>query len=112
MRRIGYVEDLDLSPARSLNYTERDRCATGMPRFEIASSATGQTEAVRSGAGIGILHAFIARSDPDLVQVLPERTIARNYWLVLHESVRDLGRVRVVADFISEAVASERGIFS
>ncbi|WP_186394741.1 LysR family transcriptional regulator [Stappia sp. TSB10GB4] len=105
---VGYVEDLVYSGA--LAYAEEiDR--TFQPRFEIAS-ALGQTEAVRSGAGIGILHAFIARSDPDLVQVLPERTIARSYWLVLHESVRDLGRVRVVADFISEAVASERGIFS
>ncbi|SOB96053.1 LysR family transcriptional regulator [Stappia indica] len=105
---VGYVEDLVYSGA--LAYAEEiDRIF--QPRFEIAS-ALGQTEAVRAGAGIGILHAFIARSDPDLVQVLPERTIARNYWLVLHESVRDLGRVRVVADFISEAVASERGIFS
>ncbi|MBC2859110.1 LysR family transcriptional regulator [Stappia sp. 28M-7] len=105
---VGYVEDLVYSGA--LAYAEEiDRAF--QPRFEIAS-ALGQTEAVRAGAGIGILHAFIARSDPDLVQVLPERTISRGYWLVLHESVRDLGRVRVVADFISEAVASERGIFS
>ncbi|WP_417768510.1 LysR family transcriptional regulator [Stappia sp.] len=105
---VGYVEDLVYSTA--LAYAEEiDRAF--QPRFEIAS-ALGQTEAVRSGAGIGILHAFIARQDRNLVQVLPEHTIARSYWLVLHESVRDLGRVRVVADFISETVAGERAIFA
>ncbi len=39
--------------------------------FEI-SSATGQTEAVLSGAGIGILHDYIARQYPELVRILPD----------------------------------------
>ena len=55
----------------SLNYASeisREWKAT----FEV-SSALGQVEAVRSGAGIGILHSFIARQHPNLVPVLPER---------------------------------------
>src|SRR5690606_14797516 len=104
---VGYVEDLVYAAA--LAYApEIDR--SFVPRFEIAS-ALGQTEAVRAGAGIGILHSFIARADPNLVQVLPERTILRAYWLVVHESVRDLRRVRTVADFIAEQVERERAAF-
>ena len=104
---VGYVEDLVYSTA--LAYAgEIDRGFT--PRFEIAS-ALGQVEAVRAGAGIGILHAFIARRDPDLVPVLPDKVIRRSYWLVLHESVRDIARVRVAADFIAEEVERARSMF-
>lgn len=106
-RLIGYVEDLVFSP--SLNFS------TEMPRhwdagFEI-SSAVGQNEAVRSGAGIGILHDFTAYSDADFVRVLPQKSIRRAYWLVYHESVRDLMRVREVTDFISAEVTRARSIF-
>lgn len=105
---VGYVEDLVYSSA--LAYA--DEIDRGFrPRFEIAS-ALGQVEAVRAGAGIGILHAFIARRDPELVRVLPDKVIRRSYWLVLHESVRDLARVRVVADFIAEEVERARAAFA
>lgn len=104
---VGYVDDLVFTP--SLNYAaEIDKGWSA--RFEIAS-ALGQTEAVRAGAGIGILHAFIARRDPDLVRVLPEKEIRRAYWITYHESLRDVRRVRAAADFISETVAAQRAIF-
>ena len=106
-RRIGYVEDLIFSP--SLNYTGeimRDWDAA----FEI-SSATGQTEAVRSGAGVGILHDYIARQYPELVRLLPETSIRRAYWTTWHESARDLTRVRTVAEFVQELVRQEHAIF-
>ncbi|KRA58798.1 LysR family transcriptional regulator [Agrobacterium sp. LC34] len=106
-RRIGYVEDLIFSP--SLNYTGeimRDWDAA----FEI-SSATGQTEAVRSGAGIGILHNYIAGQYPELLRIMPHISISRSYWTAYHESARQLVRVRTVVDFLQELVAEERRIF-
>ncbi|TWF53419.1 LysR family transcriptional regulator [Neorhizobium alkalisoli] len=106
-RRIGYVDDLIFSP--SLNFTGevmRDWDAG----FEI-SSAIGQTEAVRSGAGIGILHDYVARDYAELVPVLPKLVIRRAYWSSYHESARDLMRVRTVADFLKEIVGGEGGIF-
>jgi DNA-binding transcriptional LysR family regulator len=106
-RRIGYVEDLIFSP--SLNYTGeimRDWDAA----FEI-SSATGQTEAVRSGAGIGILHNYIAGQYPELMRIMPQLGISRSYWTAYHESARQLVRVRTVVDFLQELVAEERRIF-
>jgi DNA-binding transcriptional LysR family regulator len=105
--RIGYVEDLIFSP--SLNFTGevlRDWDAS----FEI-SSAIGQTEAVRSGAGIGILHDYIGRQYGELVRILPEVVIRRAYWTTYHESSRDLMRLRVVVDFLNEIVQGERQVF-
>ncbi len=107
-RLVGYVEDLVSSP--SLNYAA-DICRDWKPAFEV-SSALGQVEAVRAGAGIGILHAFIAHSYPDLVPVLPDKVIRRAYWLSYHESVRSLRRIQVVTAFISDAVAAEAARFS
>jgi len=105
---VGYVEDLVYSSA--LAYADEiDR--SFRPRFEIASTL-GQTEAVKAGAGIGILHAFIARREADLVPVLPERALRRSYWMVLHESVRELRRVRVAAEFIAGCVDEARDIFA
>ena len=106
-RRIGYVEDLIFSP--SLNFTG-EVMRNWNAGFEI-SSAIGQTEAVRSGAGIGILHNYVAKQYPDLVRVMPDTAIRRTYWTIFHESARDLARVRIVADFLHELVKEEKGIF-
>lgn len=106
-RRIGYVEDLIFTA--SLNFTG-EIMRSWDASFEI-SSATGQTEAVRSGAGIGILHDYIARQTPELVKVLPDIKIRRAYWTTYHESARDLVRVRTVADFIQELVTAEHAVF-
>ena len=106
-RLVGYVPDLVASP--SLAYAQ-EFSPGWEAAFEI-SSALGQVEAVRSGAGIGILHAFIARSFPDLVAVPAAKPIGRAYWLVYHESVRPLRRVQIVAAHITGAVEQERKLF-
>ncbi len=101
------MEDLIFSP--SLNFTGevmRDWDAS----FEI-SSAIGQTEAVRSGAGIGILHDYVARQYPELVRILPETAIRRSYWTTYHETTRDLMRLRTVVEFLKELVDAEGHIF-
>lgn len=105
--RIGYVEDLIFTP--SLNFSA-EIMRSWDASFEI-SSATGQTEAVRSSAGIGILHNYIARQYPELVRLLPGTTIHRAYWTTYHESARELVRVRTVVSFLQELVAAEHQIF-
>lgn len=105
--RIGYVEDLIFSP--SLNFTG-EVMRNWDAGFEV-SSAIGQTEAVRSGAGIGILHSYIARQYPELTRVLPEVSIKRAYWTTYHESARELVRVRTVAAFLQELVGEDRQMF-
>jgi DNA-binding transcriptional LysR family regulator len=105
---IGYVEDL--VAAQSLNYGA-ELFGSARPNFSV-SSALGQLEAVRSGAGIGILHRFIARPHSELMQVLPQSSLSRAYFIVYHESMRTLRRITAVTQFIAEIVERERHIFS
>jgi DNA-binding transcriptional LysR family regulator len=106
-RLVGYVQDLLYTA--SLDYTA---AFSAEWRSGIAvSSAMGQTEAVRAGAGIGILHAFMARRDPDLVPLLPQHTLTRSYWTVLHEDLRSIRRVALVSDFLAEIVTRDRLAF-
>lgn len=106
-RLIGYVGDLVFS--ESLNFVS-EFARNWFPSLEI-SSALGQTEAVRAGLGIGILHDYIAAADPDFTAILPQRKVSRTYWTVTHESLRNLTRIRIVSDFLSEIVLAERHRF-
>ncbi len=107
-RLVGYVPDLVASP--SLDYAA-EFSVDWTSGFAI-SSALGQVEAVRSGAGIGILHSFIARAFPDLVPLPGFPPIRRAYWLVYHESMRLSRRVQAVTSFINAAVERDRALFA
>lgn len=106
-RLVGYVPDLIIS--RTLDYATE--IYEGWEAAYSVSSALGQVEAVRAGFGIGILHTFIARNHPELVELKLTQPIRRNYWLVYHESMRPSRRVQKVAEFISKLVEKERGLF-
>ncbi|MEP9372777.1 LysR family transcriptional regulator [Mesorhizobium sp. KR1-2] len=106
-RLVGYVPDLVASP--SLDYAA-EFSPDWNAGFSISSSL-GQTEAVRAGAGIGMLHSFIARSMPELVPVPAAKPIRRAYWLVYHESMRPLRRIQTVAGYITRTVESEKALF-
>ncbi len=97
---IDYVEDLIYSPL--LDYS-REIWRGWQANIEI-TSALAQAEAVRGGAGIGILHDYIAAKDAGLVRVLPDESVIRTYWLVYHESLRDIPRVRAALDFLIDIV--------
>jgi len=106
-RLVGYVEDLLYTA--TLDYTAeflKDWRST-----LAVSSAMGQTEAVRAGAGIGILHTFMAGRDSGLVPVLPAQTLSRSYWTVVHEDLRAIRRVVLVADFLAEIVSRDKAMF-
>lgn len=107
-RLVGYVPDLVINP--SLDYAS-EFGPSWNAAFSV-SSALGQVEAVRAGAGIGILHAFIARAIPELVPVPVVAPIRRSYWLVYHESVRSMRRIQTVGAFIAACVERERALFT
>jgi DNA-binding transcriptional LysR family regulator len=104
---VTYVPDLVYSPA--LDYFEAFREVEAR-RLECAS-VVGQMEAVRAGAGVGILHDYAARRHPELVRLLPEHSYRRSYWLVIHADIHDLRRIKEVEGFIVEAVREARGLF-
>jgi DNA-binding transcriptional LysR family regulator len=105
--QVTYVHDLLFSDA--LNFVP-EVFGPSFRRFECAS-ALAQAEAVRAGAGIGVLHDYASRSDTTLEVVLPEIVFDRAYWIATHADTHDLMRVRIVSDFILAEVAAERHIF-
>ena len=104
---VTYVPDLVYSPA--LDYFETFREIEAR-RLECAS-VVGQMEAVRAGAGIGILHDYAAREHGELVRLLPDLGFQRAYWLVTHADIHALRRVQEVEGFIVDAVQAERARF-
>ena len=65
-----------------------------------------QWQAVRAGLGIGFVAAYMARTEPDVVQVLqdvlpiPELPM----WLAVHREIRTNKRIRAVYDFLADAL--------
>ena len=104
---VGYVEDLIYTP--ELNYAP-DFLRDWRSTIEV-STAIGQFEAVRSGAGIGVLHDFMATPHPDLVRLFPERTVTRTYWTVWHENMRVARRVQAVVELLDGLVRADRHLF-
>lgn len=105
---VTYVGDLVYCEA--LNYS-RDLEKLSSRRIE-AASASMQLELIRSGAGIGVLHDYVARGIAGLCRVLPAMQYERSYWLVIHADVRHLRRIEVVHDFLIESVRAMAGGFA
>lgn len=106
-RLVTYVHDLVFTPELIF---AADLYGPNQRRFECAS-ALAQGEAARAGAGVAVLHDYVAAQDRGLVRVLPGICYERSYWLVTHADARDLMRVRAVADFIVAEVAAARPLF-
>lgn len=105
---VTYVQDLIFS--NSLNFMP-EFYEAGRRRFECAS-VLGQFEAVRAGAGIGVLHHYSAFDHPDLAVVLPEINFRRSYYLISHADTHDLMRVRTVTDYLVGLVERNRALFN
>ena len=84
---------------------------TVCPRMAEACGADETTGVIEIGAGIGVLHDYVAAQDRGLTRVLPQVSYERSYWLVTHADAHDLMRVRAVADFIVAEVAAARPLF-
>ena len=88
---VGYVEDLIYTP--ELNYAS-DILEDWRSTVEVAT-AIGQVEAVRAGAGIGVLHDFMVAGS-ELEPLFPEVRVERSYWTVWHENLKTDRRVQTV----------------
>ncbi len=107
-RFIGYVEDLIYAP--ELDYLPL--VSTDIqPRLSY-SSIIAQHSATIAGLGLCVLPVFLVGNDSRLVRLLShEVTLIRSFWLVVHDDIRSLARVRVVSEFIAQEVAGARGLF-
>jgi DNA-binding transcriptional LysR family regulator len=72
-----------------------------------ANSRLIQFVACKAGLGVGILPAFAADREPDLVCLLPPRKVlSTKLWLVVHHDLAQVVRVRAVMDFLAASAQS------
>ena len=64
-----------------------------------------QWEAVRAGLGIGFCANYLARTDPDVLRILPTIALPElPMWLTVHREIRTSQRIRSVFDFLASAL--------
>lgn len=104
-RFVSYVDDMVFS--RELLFLDE---IAGSGEVSIRStSVLAQQEAIATGAGIGILPAFSADTDPRLQVVLPDQIrFVRTFWMLMPEELRHIARMRVTWDFLRERAEENR----
>jgi DNA-binding transcriptional LysR family regulator len=65
-----------------------------------------QLAAVRAGVGIGPVQLGIARREPALVRVVPKLVFPLDTWLVIHEDLRAVKRIRRVLDHLFDGLVA------
>ncbi len=90
---VSYVDDLLFS--KELQFIDQ---LWPPERFALRStSVTAQYEAVRAGAGLAVLPAFLADRDPTLARVLPaEARFVRTFWMSMPAEYKHLARTQAV----------------
>jgi DNA-binding transcriptional LysR family regulator len=105
---VSYIGDL-------LHFPELDFLQHVAPEGSTSvesSNLVAQLRATLAGAGLCVLPAFLAREEPGLVRVLPEAvSLTRTLWLIVHEDLAGLARVKAATAFVREEVEAARGVF-
>ena len=117
--RVGGGDDLDRHPWVGLDESfEHTSLAHWMKRTVPAASigyrvnsVAGAVEAVRAGIGLGLLPCGVVDRDPGFRRIgdpVPEADA--KLWLLTHEDLRHMGRVRAFLDFMADALTRERDL--
>ena len=103
---VSYVDDLLFT--KELQFLDQ---IYPPERFAMRStSVTAQYEAVRAGAGLAVLPAFLADADPVLARVLPqEARFTRTFWMSMPAEAKHLARMQAVWSFLKEVGQRESG---
>jgi DNA-binding transcriptional LysR family regulator len=71
----------------------------------------GLARAVEAGIGIGVVSCMIGDQSPEMVRLTPvEFEKAPGLWLLTHPELRQTPRVRVLMDFVGDALARKRAL--
>lgn len=101
LRGIGYI--LAQIYDEELNFQLQNRSDL-KPHFT-STSINVQARQVVAGRGVCILPDFLAAQHPTLVRILPDSIdLTRSSWMVTHEDMGRLEKVRHCADFLAERV--------
>lgn len=103
---VGYVDDLIYTP--QLRYLDQLVEASAVKLR--STSLVGQLEAAKASLGLCVLPCFMAEDVPGMKRVLvDEICINREFWIVQHEDLRHVARIRSVFEFIVESVDAQAG---
>ena len=108
-RFVSYIGDLLSYPELDvLEHIAPDACTP----LE-SSNLVAQLKATRAGAGLCVLPAFIVGDESGLVRVLPDEIrLTRSLWMIVHQDLAGLARVKTVMRFITDEVAGSKAIFA
>jgi len=104
---IGYIDDLLFD--RDLNFINEF-----FPELNAnfrSTTVIAQKNAIFAGCGVGIIPFFMVNNKEDVVPILPEICIERNYWLQVRPDSRELARLRATMNFIVEQVELNENLF-
>lgn len=78
-----------------------------------SNSLNAQINAVQQNIGLALLHSFMTKNKNNLVKVLPEViNVTREYWIVIHENLFQLKRIKVVSDFLTRIIEKEKSVIN
>lgn len=102
-RLVSYIPDMIFD--RELDYLSE----TGVESAAITSNSVSvQLQALRAGAGLGIVHDFALPFAPGLCKVLPEQVaLTRSFWLIRHSDDRASRRLTLLAEELAQRLRRE-----
>lgn len=104
---VSYIDDLiEMPQLRFFESTIRNAHVV----FR-SSNVSAQFNAILEGAGLGIVHCFMAQGEARLKVILDKQIcVERSYWLSVHEDLRHVARVDAVCDFLTRILRDNRGL--
>jgi DNA-binding transcriptional LysR family regulator len=104
---IDYVDDLLFSKELQL-LSQLYKPAQYVFR---STSIAAQYAAVRAGAGLAVLPAFMADRDPLLQKVLPETAkFERTFWMSMPQEAKSVPRIQTVWRWLKQVVADRQSV--
>jgi DNA-binding transcriptional LysR family regulator len=102
-RIVGYIADMIFD--KELDYLAE----FGKTSPNLASNSVSvQTQLMRAGAGLGMVHDFAMPFAPELVHVLPDAlSLTRSFWLVRHADDAQIERLNSFANLLGLGVRRE-----
>lgn len=102
-RMIGYIPDMIFD--RELDYLAE----TGADWAQLTSNSVSvQMQAIRAGAGLGIVHDFAIPFCPGVRRVLTDQvSLTRSFWLIRHADDRRSQRMNRLADALAQGIRAE-----
>ncbi len=106
-RLVGYIDDLLYD--QRLRFLE-ELFPASKTIFR-SSTVLAQMNAIKAGAGIGVIPYFMAHQESSLVQILPPNYVTREFWVQVTPDSNQLPRVKATMRFIIDTIHSKRKLF-